>query len=63
MVKVDLSGAKDFFDAAGPDYALAAEAHRTLFGRTGAGNDFIGWLDLPQRIIDTELKAILAAAD
>ena len=63
MVKVDLSGAKDFFDAAGPDYALAAEAHRTLFNGTGAGNDFIGWLNLPQRIIDTELKAILAAAD
>ena len=63
MVKVDLSGAKDFFDAAGPDYAAAAEAHRTLFNGTGAGNDFIGWLDLPQRIIDTELKAILAAAD
>ncbi len=62
MVKVDLSGAKDFFNAAGPDYAAAADAHRTLFGRSGPGNDFIGWLDLPQRIIDTELKAILAAA-
>lgn len=63
MVKVDLSGAKDFFDAAGPDYAAAAEAHRTLFNGTGAGNDFIGWLELPQRIIDTELKSILAAAE
>ena len=62
MVKVDLSGARSFFDAAGPDYAAAAEAHRTLMGRNGSGSDFTGWLDLPQRMIDTELKAILAAA-
>lgn len=62
MVKVDLSGARSFFDAAGPDYAAAAEAHRTLLGRNGSGSDFTGWLDLPQRMIDTELKAILAAA-
>lgn len=62
MVKVDLSGARAFFDAAGPDYAAAAEAHRTLFGKYGAGSDFTGWLDLPQRIIDTELRSILAAA-
>lgn len=63
MVKVDLRGAKLFFDAAGPDYAAAAEAHRTLFGRSGSGSDYTGWLDLPQRIIDSELKSILTAAE
>ena len=30
MIKVDLSGAAGFFDPAGPDYAAAAQAHRTL---------------------------------
>lgn len=62
MVKVDLSGAQSFFDAAGPDFAAAAEAHRTLADRSGAGAEFTGWTELPQRIKDGELKAILAAA-
>ncbi|MBR1497567.1 MAG: glucose-6-phosphate isomerase [Oscillospiraceae bacterium] len=62
MVKVDLSGASDFFIEGGPDYAAAAEAHRILAGRTGAGSDFTGWLDLPKRMRDGELKSIVAAA-
>lgn len=63
MIKVDLSGAKDFFDAAGPDYAAAADAHRTLETRSGLGHEFTGWLDLPSRIKDGELKSIIAAAE
>ena len=47
MVKVDLSGAQPFFDAAGPDYAAAAEAHRLLASGSGAGHEFTGWRDLP----------------
>ena len=62
MVKVDLSGAAGFFTAAGPDYALAALAHKTLSERSGLGADFTGWFELPQRIKDTELPAILEAA-
>ena len=61
MVKVDLSGAQAFFTAGGPDYAAAAEAHRVLATRSGAGSDFTGWLELPQRIKDGELKRIVAA--
>ena len=63
MLKVDLSGAKSFFDAAGPDFAAAAAAHRTLAEGTGAGADFTGWLGLPQRVKDEELKQIVAAAN
>ena len=63
MVKVDLSGASAFFTAAGPDYALAALAHKTLKEGSGLGNDFIGWVDLPRKIRDTELDRILAAAE
>ena len=47
MVKVDLSGAQSFFEGAGPDYNAAALAHRTLSEKTGPGNDFIGWPELP----------------
>ena len=62
MIKVDLSGASSFFTGAGPDYAAAARAHQTLAEGSGLGNDFIGWLGLPQRMKDTELPAILEAA-
>ena len=62
MIKVDLSGAEKFFAEGGPDYAAAAKAHETLVGRTGAGADFTGWLELPRRIRNGELPAILDAA-
>lgn len=62
MVKVDLTGAKEFFRAEGPDYAKVSDAHRTLTERTGEGAEFTGWIDLPSRTIGTELKAILSAA-
>ena len=62
MVKVDLSGVSAFFDPAELDFAAASMAHRELVDKTGAGSDFTGWLELPQRIKDTELKTILSAA-
>ena len=63
MVKVDLSGAAKFFTAAGPDYALAGLAHQKLLNGTGLGSDFTGWMELPQRIKDTELDDIIATAE
>lgn len=62
MVKVDLSGAQDFFETFGPDYSKISDAHRTLFDRIGEGAEFTGWLDLPGRVLQTELKSILACA-
>ena len=62
MVKVNLEGALPFFGPDGPDYAAAERAHHTLFSRSGAGSEFTGWIDLPKRVRDTELKDILAAA-
>ena len=62
MVKVELSGAAPFFTGAGPDFALAELAHKTLSEGSGLGAEFTGWLDLPRKIRDTELPAILAAA-
>ncbi len=63
MVKVDLSGAAQFFTSAGPDYARAELAHKTLAEGSGLGNDFIGWLELPQRIKETELEEIIKTAE
>ena len=63
MVKVDLSGARQFFTTAGPDYAAAARAHQRLAEKNGLGYDFTGWTELPQRIKDTELDAIVATAE
>ncbi len=62
MIKIDISGAKEFFGAAGPDYSAVSEAHRKLFERSGEGAEFTGWLDLPERVRKGELKRILAAA-
>ena len=62
MVKVNLDGAMQFLGADGPDYAAAERAHRTLFERSGAGSEFTGWLSLPSRMKEGELKDVLAAA-
>ena len=62
MIKVDLSGAREFLGM-GPDYEAAFKAFDTLVNGTGEGSDFTGWLELPQRIKDTELDWIVACAE
>lgn len=62
MIRVDLSSAAPFFDAAGPDYAAAASAHRLLAEKSGPGADYTGWTELPVRMKKGELKAVQAAA-
>ena len=63
MVKVDLSGALGFMDAAGPDYAAAGLAHRALLEGTWAGAEFTGWRNLPRRVQAEELKQIVSASE
>ena len=46
MVSINFEGAKQFY-ARQPDAAAAQAAFDTLVNGTGAGNDFIGWVDLP----------------
>ena len=62
MVKVDLTGAKDFFDQVGPDFSKISDAHRTLFEGSGAGGEFTGWISLPEKVLYDELKQIQAAS-
>ncbi len=63
MITVDLSGAAAFFTSAGPNYAMARAAHETLSEGSGLGAEFTGWLQLPQRIKETELDRIVRAAE
>ena len=63
MVRVDLSGAKQFFKGSGPDFELARQAHETLASGTGAGSDFTGWMAFPRYMKEHELDRIVAAAE
>ena len=60
MVKIDLTGTQGF--APVPDAAACAAAIDTLVNGTGAGNDFTGWVDLPERYDHAEFARIQAAA-
>ena len=65
MIKVDISNV--WGDLALPDM-LAAEqevfaAHKTLTEGTGAGNDFLGWLNLPTFEETEELRRIRRTAE
>lgn len=62
MIKVDLSGAAGFFDPRGRIMRPLHGRTRALLEHSGAGAEFTGWLDLPGRIQNGELKQILTAA-
>ena len=65
MIKVDISNV--WGQVSLPDLlALEKEvfdAHMTLSERSGAGNDFLGWLDLPVREATEEITRIQKAAE
>lgn len=65
MINVDISNI--WGEVSLPDL-LAAEkevfdAHLALTEKTGVGNDFLGWLDLPIKEPTEEIERILAAAE
>ncbi len=64
-VKFDYSLAKKFISDEEIDYAKdqAVNAMDKLVSRTGAGNDFLGWIDLPVDYDKEEFDRILKAAD
>lgn len=64
MIQFDISAAEKFVSghelaSIGPQVDTAA---KLLESRTGTGNDFLGWLDLPLKYDRTEFKRIKAAA-
>ena len=65
MIKVDISnvwGEISLPDLLAVEKEVAA-AHNTLTEKTGPGNDFLGWLDLPVEEPTDEMIRIQAAAD
>ncbi len=65
MIKVDISnvwGEISLPDLLAVEKEVAA-AHNTLTEKTGPGNDFLGWLDLPVEEPTEEMIRIQAAAD
>ncbi len=65
MIKVDISnvwGQVSLPDLLALEKEVAA-AHNTLTDGTGAGNDFLGWLDLPKSEETEEMHRIQLAAD
>ena len=63
MIKVDISGAEQFFRGSGPDYSLAASSHELVASKSGKGSDFIGWVELPKRIKEQELDRIIKVSE
>ena len=61
MVTVNFEGAVSFYPHT-PDRAAAQAAYDTLVRRSGAGNDFTGWLDLPVNYDRGEFARIQKAA-
>lgn len=64
-VMFDYSNALTFFSEHELDYLSDAvtAAHHALHEKQGAGNDFIGWMDLPTRYDKEEFLRIQKAAD
>ena len=64
-IAFDYSKATQFFDEAklADMKKKAEEARDTLVSRSGAGNDFLGWIDLPVNYDKDEFDRVLAAAE
>ena len=64
MIKVDLSSVSNFVseDALKAMAPRVAAAHQTLENGTGAGNDFLGWRELPVNYDKEEFARIKKAA-
>lgn len=60
MIQVDTSRLAGFLKAG--DLEKAAAAHKTLVEKSGAGNDFLGWVDLPVDYDRDEFARIQTAA-
>ena len=61
MIKVNTKDMRSFARPLSVDVLLTA--HKTLLDKTGAGNDFLGWVDLPDKTDTCEYERIKAAAE
>lgn len=63
-IQFDYKNAKDFIQGHEVDYfePYILQAHNSLHNKTGAGNDFLGWVDLPINYDKEEFEQIKKAA-
>lgn len=64
-IKLDLTGIESFIDKGVFDSLMAksAEYNKMLHDGTGAGNDFLGWVNLPASITEEEFVSIETVAN
>ena len=62
MIKLDLSQAK-LAEGMESYKDRVVEIHDMIHNKTGAGNDFLGWVDLPVNYDKDEVEAILKKAE
>ena len=63
MIKLNNKHALSFLnDDAAKIEARVKDIHQVIHGKTGRGNDFLGWLDLPVNYDKAEYESILSAA-
>ena len=64
-VRFDYTRARSFFEQHEIDYLQGAvkTAHDALHNGTGAGNDYLGWIDLPRAYDKEEFARIQTAAE
>lgn len=57
-IQIDLAKFNLFYTKEKQDimFDKALSAHKSLFDKSGKGNDFLGWIDLPKNVIDTLYK-------
>lgn len=63
-LSLDISQARKFFDEKEYENVKkeVVDAHKLLRSKQGAGNDFLGWLDLPRDYDKKEVERIIEAA-
>ena len=63
-LRLDLSGAKSFINDQELEMMAVQvkSAHEMLHNKTGPGNDYVGWVDLPVKIDSGEIQAVTKAA-
>lgn len=63
-IQLNVDAADSFFQNNEPQslYSQIENAHQALINKSGAGNDFLGWVDLPSSIEESFLDEIISDA-
>ncbi|MDG0888469.1 glucose-6-phosphate isomerase [Paracholeplasma manati] len=62
MIKLNTKHAVSFLKESLPSQAKIQQIHKQIHEKTGRGNDFLGWLDLPVNYDKAEYASVLASS-